>query len=188
MKKTVSLISLFVCIIVLVLSLNKTSDSYEAFERSFDEKGNYIGFSDLPANYTFEKARNDGCFVKQDLHTFANEDLLDNFIKASSQRKDSRIRIVQFFSEDNSYYFIDLYYMNRYYYEFSPSSKNHKKEAYSYLLTLGGKNDVPPKDSFYIVLTNDRTLNYETVKKDIDSFVLGRKRDKRVPKYELVVF
>lgn len=189
MKKTVSIVSLFVCITILALSFSKTSDSYKAFERSFDEKGNYIGFSDLPSDYTFERAKNDGCFVQQDLHTFANEDLLDNFIKASSQKKDSRIRLVQFFTEDNSAFFTDLYYMNGYYYEFSPSSKGQKKEAYSYMLKLGRKGDTPPKDYRYIVLTNDRSLTYDMVKKALDSMLLhGQKPDKKIPKFVLVVY
>lgn len=189
LKKIVILILLFTCIAVLASSCIKTNDNYDSFERSFDEKGNYIGFSDLPSDYTFEKAKDDGCFVKQNLDTYANENLWDNFVKASSQREDSSIRIVQFFTEDNSAYFTDLHYMNGYYYVFNASSKNQRKKGYLYLLTLGGKNDNPPKGSCYIVLTNDKNLTYETVKRDLDSFVLyGRKRDKNVPNYALVMF
>lgn len=188
LKKIVILILLSACIVGLAFSCRETNDSYDSFERSFDKKGNYIGFSDLPSNYTFEKAKNDGCFVQRDLNTFANENLWDNFVKASSQREDSSIRIVRFFTEDDSVYFTDLHYMNGYYYIFCPSLKNQKKKGFLYLLTLGGKDDNPPKNSCYIVLSNDKTLTYETVKKDLDSIILhGRKHDKNVPKYEIVM-
>jgi hypothetical protein len=99
LKKAVSLILLFVCIAVLAFSCSRAKDVNNTLEFSFDKGGHYLGFSDLPSDYTFEKAKEDGYFVKQDLDIAANENVWNEFVQASLQKENSSIRIVQFFTE-----------------------------------------------------------------------------------------
>jgi hypothetical protein len=156
LKKIVSLILLFVCIAVSAFFFIKIKDRNHSLGLPLDKDGNYTGFCDLPTNYTFDEAKNAGYFVREDLHTIANENAWDNFVQASLRKENTSIRMVQYFTEDTSkVYYTDLFYRNGYYYKFDSTSKKHKIQPFLYLLSLGN----------IIVLTNDKTLTDVTVRK-----------------------
>jgi hypothetical protein len=165
LKKVISLILLFVSISLVIVSCTKTNEN-KSLKFSFDKSGNYIGFSDLPLNYTIEKAKGDGYFVMQNSEIIANKNEWDNFLKVSSRKENTSIRIVKFYSKNSgSPYFSDLFYNDGYYYLFDSSAESQKEQPYSYLLTLKGRFGNPAKESSAIVLTNDSTLTFDEVMK-----------------------
>lgn len=122
---------LFICIAGLAFICSKIKDSDYSLELPLDKDGNYVGFCDLPTNYTIEKAKNDGYFVREDLDTVANENVWDNFVQASLRKENTSIRMVQFYTEDtNTIYFTDLFYRNGYYYMFDSSSVKQKNNHF----------------------------------------------------------
>ncbi len=162
----------------------KVSDDLLNF--SFDESGNYIGFSDLPSNYTIEDAKADGYFTTKDLEIIANKNVWDRFVETSLSKKNSSIRMVKFYSESaGSTYFLDLFYMDGYYYLFDSSAKNQEKYPYKYLLTLEGRFGNPQKDSSVILLTNDNTLTFDMVMRSV--FSSNMDYIKSIPPYKLIM-
>lgn len=165
MRKVISLILVFVCISLFTVSCSKT-DENKSLKFSFDKSANYVGFSDLPLNYTIEKAKGDGYFVMQNSEIIANKNEWDNFLKVSSRKENTSIRIVKFYSKNSDGpYFSDLFYNDGYYYLFDSSAESQKERPYSYLLTLKGRFGNPVKESTVIVLTNDSTLTFDEVMK-----------------------
>lgn len=190
-KKSQILSITFICFIVVVFSSCRRSDTYNAFKKSFDKKGNYTGFSDLPEKYTFENAKKDGCLVLQDLVILENENLWEEFVNTTSKKEDSSIRIATFYTDTNNSYLQDLYYVNGHYYSFSSTLGGKKKKGFLYLLTLREIDDNSPLRITYVLLTNDKDLTYYRVSKDIESAVTddsraGKRTDKNIPKYEIV--
>lgn len=166
MKKVIVLILLLVLIAALIFSCNKINNRDNSLKFSLDKNGNYKGFSYLPLNYTIKNAKNDGCFVTQNLEIIANKNRWDNFVKTSLRRENTGIRITEFYTENrDSPYFLDLFYEDGYYYLFNSSAENQQKQPYSYLLTLEGQFGNPLKNSSAIVLTDDNTLTFEKVMK-----------------------
>lgn len=153
-----------ICMIGLLSSCGRNND--KSIEFSFDDNGNYTGFSNLPVKYTVEDAKEDEYYVKQDLKDIANRELWDKFINDASKGKDISIRMVNFYTEkedDVTVYFNDLFYNDSYYYLFDSSSENQKKQPYKYLLMLEGKFGNPSRDSGVVVLTNDNALTFNDV-------------------------
>jgi len=164
MKRGILLISVFVCISVLISSCSKVKSNDNSPNFSFDQNGNYTGFSDLAINYTIEDAKDDGYYVTQNLEVIANKNMWDNFVETSLHKENTGIRIVKFYTEStDGPYFLDLFYRDGYYYLFDSSAENQEKQRYSYLLTLEGQMGNPVKDSSITVLTNDDTLTFGKV-------------------------
>jgi len=165
MKKVITSIVLLLCIGTMIFIFYKTKGEDISSKLTFDKTEDYKGFSDLPKNYTIEEAEDDGYFVTKDLSFVANKDLWDNFVKASSLKKNTSIRMVSFFTEDKkSPYFKDLFYQDGYYYLFDSSAeteKNQEKEPFLHLLTLVQYPKEPLKGLSIIVLTNDNTLTFK---------------------------
>lgn len=166
MKKVILLILVFVCILILIIGCSKTEDKDKSLDFSFDKNGNYVGFSDLPSDYTIDKAKDDGYFVTENSEAIANQNVWDDFVETSLHKKNASIRIIKFYTEStDSPYFLDLFYRDGYYYPFDSSADNLEKQSYSYLLTLKGQIGRPLKDSSVIVLTNDDTLTFDKIMK-----------------------
>jgi len=172
---------------VLIFSFSKTKYNNNALDFSFDQNGNYLGFSDLPTKYTIKDAKGDGYFVTQDLEVIANENLWDDFVKTSLHRENASIRIVKFFTESTGNpYFLDLFFKDGYYYLFDSSAENQERQPYLYLLTLEGQFGNPLRDSDVIVLTNDDTLTFEKVMRVMLSSSMEYK--KSVSPFRIVMF
>lgn len=164
MKITVALFLVLVCIVSLFAGCNNANIMNSFIEFSFDDEGQYTGFSKLPSNYTIKKAENDGYFVMQSLEIIANIDEWDNFIETSEKGINTSIRMVKFYTEDaNSPYFSDLFYEDGYYYLFDSSAKNQEKQPFSYLLILEGQFGNPLRNSRMVLLANDDSLTFDRV-------------------------
>lgn len=117
----------------------------------------------------------------------ANESVWDHFRSVSSQGKNTAMRMVHFYTDnDLGPYFIDLFYTDGYYYLFDSSSENLAKKPFEYLLKLEGKFGKPLQDSGVIVLTNDNSLTFKTVMMSMLSSSLEFIQS--VPEYKLVMF
>ncbi len=163
MRKKIMLIMLLLCTL-LVFGCKKAVSSNDLLNFSFDDSGNYTGFSDLPTNYTIEDAKADGHYVTQGLEVVANKDVWDGFIETSISKKNTSIRKVSFFTENaDSPFFEDLFYKDGYYYCFDSSAEDLMKHPYQYLLTLEGQFGKPLRDSVVIILTDDNTLTFDNI-------------------------
>ena len=187
MKKVIRIILILAFMTVLISGCNKSDNKDYTLKFSFDQNGNYTGFSNLPDKYTTQAAKNDGYYVTQDSKVIANDNVWDDFVNASLSKKNTGIRIVQFNKESaNSPYFLDLFYNDGYYYLFDSSSKSQVKQPYLYLMTLEGKFGNPLKNSGAIVLTNDNALTFDMVMK---STLSSSTEDiKSIPAHKIVMF
>lgn len=166
MKKVILLILATFCVIVLIFSYGKPKTINEPHNISFDKNGTYSGFSDLPLNYTIEDAKEDGCFVVQNLKVVGNNDVWDTFINTSLHKENTYVRIALFYTDSTgSPYFLDLFYEDGYYYMFDSSAENQERRPYLHLLTLEGRFGNPVKDSGVIILTDDGSLTFDKVMK-----------------------
>ena len=168
MKKTIILLLTFICIIGLLTSCNGKA-GYSTLQFSFNANDEYIGFQNLPQNYTIIDAEKDGCFLMQGLFIIPNIEIWDNFLEAVSQNINSGIRIVNFDNTPNSPYFFDLFYNEGNYYLFDSTSTTHEKQPFLYLLELEGLYGSPLKRWTLSVLTNDNTLTFDKFTKSITS-------------------
>jgi len=186
MRKNIVVFVTIICIIGLLTSCGENYD--ETIEFTFDDSGNYTGFSNLPMEYTVEDAKEE-YYVKQDSKDIANRKLWDNFINDASDGKNISIRIVNFYTQtedDVTVYFNDLFFNDNNYYLFDSSSENQEKQPYKYLLILEGKFGNPIRDSGVVVLTNDNTLTFNDVMKSLLSSSM--EYIKSVSPYKLVMF
>ncbi len=137
---------------------------------SFDSKGNYIGFSNMPTEYIPEQAEKDGYFVKRYEEENINNAIWDQFVETAREGHNTGIRMVTFASEKpHRVYFSDLYFNDGYYYLFDSSADHNEKQPFLYLLTLEGKFGNPPRDSGIVILTDDNTLTFNEVNKSMYS-------------------
>ncbi len=186
MRKIFALLVLL-CITLLIFGCNKEEISGNSPSFSFDKDGYYIGFADLPSDYTFEDAKTEGYFAAQDIENVVNKDVWDNFVAASARKEDSSIRFIIFFkSRDDNPYYSDLFYNEGYYYVFDSTEENQEKTAYKYLLHLKGQFGNPVKDTGVVILTDDDTLTFEQVMQSGLSSDLNYK--KSISPYKLIMF
>lgn len=157
MKKILFILS----IILFFTGCSKTTSKPQMLDFEFDSDGNYIGFSDLPVDYTKKQATKDGCYVRKDSKAVAGFSQWKDFIQDTSDNKDTSIRIVNFY--DDAIYFLDLYYIDGYYRVFDSSSDDLKDYKFKHLLTLKGQLPLAKKSGTINTLTDDPTLTYEDV-------------------------
>lgn len=95
--------------------------------------------------------------------------------------------MVLFFKEstDNPYY-LDLFYIDGYYYAFDSSAENHEKNPYKYLLKLEGQFGNPIRDTGIILLTDDPTMTFDMVIRSALSSDINY--IKSIPPYKLIMF
>lgn len=176
MKKKNVLILLLLCVL-FVFGCNNAVNSNKLLNFSFDDSGNYTGFSDLPSDYTIEDAKTDGYYATQGLEVVANKNVWDSFVETSLGKKNTSIRIVSFHTKNpNNPFFRDLFFRDGHYYCFDSSAENHEKHPYLYLLTLEGQFGNPIKDSVIIILTDDNTLTFDNVMQSVFSSDINYKK------------
>ncbi len=163
-------------VIIMLLTLSGCSRSkflkkHEPFLK-LDDKGNYMGFLNLPEEYTPDKALEDGCFVvaedsnkKGSAKLYGGKEHWDSFLDASSKGRETFLRVVTFLPE--GIFYDDLYYNNGHYHHFhhdrNTLSDAPKDRPYKYLRTLTDKFGSPPKDSTMYVLTDSLELTFRDV-------------------------
>lgn len=156
--------------VVLLTGCGSSKNSISAPAFSFDNRGNYTAFSNMPTAYHEDTAEKDGCAVRRDAKFIANERVWTDFVKTASSGKDAAVRIANFDSKDQKGpSFQDVYYRSGSYYLFESGSNDLGKHPFKYLLTLTGKDGKPPRDSTAVVLTDDKNLVFSEVMKSFYS-------------------
>jgi hypothetical protein len=187
LKKVIIMILLLSIIALLILIYNKMNNYSDLPNFSLDINGDYTGFSNLPTNYTIQKAKYDGYLVTQNLAVVANENVWNIFFEASMRKENTGVRIVQFYTDSvEDPFFIDLFYNDGYYYLFDSSSINQEKQPLLYLLKLDGSYGNPVRDSGVIVLANDDTLTFDMVMKALSSS--STEVINSIPAFKIVMF
>lgn len=154
---------------------------------TLDKDGNYTGFSNLPIIDSVDDVKSAGYIVSWDSVIVANEERWRHFIKTADEGRNVSVRTYSFSTKVDSGPLIqDLYFYNGYYYRFESSSDQQQAQPYSFLLTLEGQFGNPKKDSWVVVLTNDRALTFDTVIKSLLSSSMDYR--KSVSPYQLVLF
>jgi hypothetical protein len=154
---------------------------------TLDKDGNYTGFSSLPLLDSVDDAKNAGYIVSWDSVIVANEEGWRQFIESAAEGRNVSVRTYSFSTKVDSGPLIqDLYFYNGSYYRFESSSDQQQAQPFSYLLTLEGQFGKPKKDSWVVVLTNDRALTFDTVIKSLLSSSMDY--SKSVSPYQLVLF
>jgi hypothetical protein len=128
-------------------------------DMSFDDDGQYTGFSNLPEDYTRKQAEQDGCYVNVEYQEVAGEEVWTDFVALAEDGKSAKIRIVYFTADD--VYFTDLYYDGTSYHVFDSSTEDQKDCKFAYLLDLAGRMPGSQTDGRFVVLSNDKTLTFE---------------------------
>ncbi len=152
-----------------------------------DKDGNYQGFSSLPTIESVDDARNAGYIISLDSDIVGNAERWRQFIETAAEGRNASVRTYTFSTKVDSGPLIkDLYFYNGNYYLFDSSSNQQQAQPYSFLLTLEGQFGNPRKDSWVVVLTNDRALTFDAVIKSLLSSYMDFQ--KSAPRYQLVLF
>lgn len=170
-------------------SLQQSKHSTEMLptDLTLDKDGNYQGFSSLPTIESLDDARNAGYIVSLDSDIVGNPERWRQFIETADEGRNASVRTYTFSTKVDSGPLIqDLYFYNGYYYRFESSSDQQQAQPFSFLLTLEGQFGNPKKDSWVVVLTNDRALTFDTVIKSLLSSYMDFQ--KSAPRYQLVLF
>ncbi len=187
MKKGAYIIVCLVCFLVLLAGGVAVVQQSSSLEFAFDKRGQYTGFNGIPSRYTPEMAQNAGYYVMSDSEVVANGGLWDDFLAASSQGKNTSLRMAKFYSEyGSSPFFADLFYNEGYYYLFDSSAKDLSGKPFKHLLTLKGKFGNPLRDSGVVVLANDNSLTFDLIMSGMVSSNL--EYIKSIPEYQLIMF
>ena len=166
------LVVLFICVFVLTLGCENQENTDCLQNIPLDSSGEYLGFSDVPdlIYYSVEDAKEDGCFVIYHTEVLENYNVWENFVNKSIKKENSYIRIVYPSLDKNSAESVlDLYYLDGHYYLFDFNAQDKNSELYSHLLILSANSDNPNIGQRFIVLSNDKSLTFETLKNKIYS-------------------
>lgn len=158
MKKV--LIAIIVVLVMLIIPCC-SSKTNKNLEYSFDNNGNYIGFTTIPADYTLEQAEEDGCYISKNLQEISGEKAWAEFVKNAAKGINSSIRIICIYDEVT--YYEDLFFVDGSYQIFDSSSEDLKIHNYKYMLDLKGTMPNATKESRFVVLTDDEALTFDDV-------------------------
>ena len=138
----------------------------------YDETGKYIGFDDIPADYTVDDAIKDGCLVLDTVDAGVNEhgvkltetptkvgyEKFTAFCEKAEQGEDAFLRVAHFI-RGNAYYH-DLYYHEGKYTIFDCSYELGVSEGESYSLLRRLESNRNGKTHSYYVLTDSTEFDY----------------------------
>lgn len=179
MKKRMSTYAIIVVVCSIMLML---SGCEEEISTKNSEDIGYLGFQNIPTNYTANKASEDGCVVYKNITLKNGREKWDAFALAVAEGKKSNIRIYQSFGMGKEYYLKDLYYTGkefRYFVSLDPKKYDY---SYKYMLDLNGTEPNSVAKIRYVVLTNDKNLTFEKVYK----YLYGNK-DNNKNDFQLII-
>lgn len=128
----------------------------------------YFGFSNIPDNYTPQKAEKDGCLVivsgdeGDSKPVVYGKNKWQSFFESSNKGKDAFLRVAYFIGNEG--YYRDLYYRDNKYYQYTKDKQGIRSEGpFNYLRTLVGEDGIPKKEITLYVLTDDMELTCNDV-------------------------
>ena len=148
-------------------------DEKQYLPPTYDEEGNYLGFSDIPEGYTYADAVADGCLVIdnkngkneygatviEESKTFGYEKW-EHFWELSQSGENAFLRVAHFI--DGVGYYSDLHYCDGKYILFNNNELGIYKECeYKYLRYLDKVNE--NGIAYLFILTDSLELTYEEV-------------------------
>lgn len=143
---------------------NETPKETEAETKllTYDGKGDYTGFDDIPAEYTAEQAIEDGCLVidatsgEDAKIEVSGSDIWYNFVSKSKDDKEVKMRVAYFIDGKATYE--DFYFTDNRYLVFARNDNGIYKKSDFTMLRLLEKADAT--DAFYVLTDSDK-LTYE---------------------------
>lgn len=139
---------------------------------TYDESGNYLGFSDITESYTPEDAAEDGCLVIDSMgddYTTSGYEKWKRFVERAEAGENAFLRVAHFI--EGVGYYSDLHYYDGKYilFETNPELGTNKICEFKYLRCLEGNIGMPgeQKKHFYYVLTDSLELTYADVSRTI---------------------
>ena len=129
---------------------------------SYDGKGEYTGFENIPAEYTAEQAIEDGCLViditsgENSETKVSGSEVWHNFMTKAKNGEEITMRVAYFI--DGKASFEDLYFTDNRYLVFVRNDNGIYKKSDFTMIRLLEKSD--GTDAFY-VLTDSEKLTYE---------------------------
>ena len=173
---------LIAIILILVLASGMAScASWKETNKppTYDDEGNYLGFSDIAEGYTAENAAEDGCLVIDNTNskneygaTIIEKSSLygyeqwERFVERAEDGADAFLRVAHFI--DGVGYYSDLYYFEGKYILFQNNELGIYKDCeYKHLRYLESTVGDPPRRSYYYVLTDSLELTYYDVSRTI---------------------
>lgn len=164
MKKHASLLLFF----FILFSFCACSEIKQIKEPAYKANGDYSGFSDIPDNYTPQKAKEDGCFVivsadENDTKSKVyGKNQWQSFFESSNKGKDSFLRVAHFIGKEG--YYSDLFYHENKYYQYTKDEYGIRlMGSYKYLRALAGEDGMPRKQVTLYVLTDSMDLTCNDV-------------------------
>ncbi len=162
MKNKTIIITVVFLIMVFLCSCDNTENDISS---SYIVNGEYIGFSNIPKNYSVPAASEDKCLVIQTVKekTVSTDgyNYWLSFVEKSSKGEFAFIRVAHFI--DDKGYYTDLYFENGKYNIFTFDERGISKgKAFTYLRCLEGISMGGMRGKYY-VLTDSLELTYEDV-------------------------
>ncbi len=139
----------------------------------------------LTNNYSLEQAKADSCLVMENGDVTSGKEVFDEFLGKTSREKDARIRVVNYYTLDEStvseeYYeqekdsypvlFVtDVVYENGEYKTYSYANEDDELVKKTYKYIIKDEFDANPEATFtnatYYMLVNDKSLTFNTIVK-----------------------
>lgn len=128
----------------------------------YGKDGEYLGFSDLPENYTAKAAVKDGCLVIDNEILRGGLDEWEEFRQKAENGKKAFLRVAYFLNY--AAYYQDFYYQDGKYTLFSNDEYGIRKEgSFQYLRALSAGENSPRKEATQYVLTDSLELTFDDV-------------------------
>ena len=154
--------------ISLLCSCTPESKRVTELSLKFDASGNYIGFKEIPSNYSASQAYRDSCLVifesgeiPDKYEIYAGKENWQNFYDMTEKNQDTKIRVAQYYKDTT--YFEDIFYIDEKFHYFNSKNNELTDVTYNYILKLSSVYHGFEEIDVKYVLTNDNKLTYDEV-------------------------
>ena len=168
--------ALFLAAMMILTACGKAGQNEKQVKiPTYDEKGNYTGFSDIAEDSTTDKALARGCYVVDGGKLYGGKEAWENFVAAAEAGENAYLRVATLIYPDEidmnstggepTMYYDDLYYYEGKYYYFCYNGADDIRAdgPYIYLRELTGVSGNPAKERTMYVLTDSLELTYDDV-------------------------
>lgn len=141
----------------------------------------------LTNNYSLEQAKVDGCLVMEDGDVTSGKRVFDDFLEKTSQDKDAKIRVVEYYTLDKSsiseeiyekekdnypvMFITDVVYENGEFKTYSYANNDEELFEKTYKYMIKDEFSANPEAIFttstYYLLVNDKSITYDEIMKSL---------------------